>query len=260
MDAPLPQLGGAGVLVTRPAHQAEGLCRLIEAAGGQALRYPVIAIEPLPDDGLLAERLRGADLAVFVSANAVREARARLGAGFRRPPGLRVAAVGEATARALAEAGLAADVVPAQGADSEALLAEPALQDVAGRRVLVVRGEGGRELLAETLRRRGAEVAHVALYRRVRPPLGPEPLLRWRRAGLLDVALATSVEALENLAAMAGEVLPHLQQRPLVAVSGRVVQRARALGFARPWCAGGAGDRTLLEAVAAALAADGEQP
>ena len=161
-------LAGRGILVTRPAHQAEGLCALIEAAGGRALRFPVLEIRPAADVAAVQAglgRLAESDLAVFVSANAVNCTLDTL-APRPWPADVRIAAVGAATARALEDRGLHVTHCPETGFTSEALLALPALRDMSGRRVLILRGDGGREQLRETLTARGAQVDYLEVYQR----------------------------------------------------------------------------------------------
>ncbi|HXH02971.1 MAG TPA: uroporphyrinogen-III synthase [Candidatus Competibacteraceae bacterium] len=225
-------LAGLGVLVTRPAHQAEPLCRLIEARGGRAIRCPVMAIEGLPAEQVASalKPLRHCQLAVFTSANAVRHALPWLPQPL--PPALWLAAIGPATARALAEAGLTPTLSAPPPHNSEALLALPGLQHVAGWRVLIVRGTGGRELLAETLRSRGAEVAVAEVYRRRRPPLDAAALLAHWQRGEIQAVIATSSESLRNLFDLAGK--PGQQWLPdtaLVVVSERARTLARQLGW-----------------------------
>ncbi|MCX7139646.1 MAG: uroporphyrinogen-III synthase, partial [Proteobacteria bacterium] len=166
-------LAGRRVVLTRPAGQAAQLAGLIRAAGAEPVLFPTLEILEATDSRPLAallERLDLFDLAVFISANAVHRGLSQVGARSSWPPGLRVAAVGSASARALHSHGFEAVIVPAQGFDSEALLALPELQDVAGKRVVIFRGDGGRELLGDTLRARGAAVEYAACYRRALPP------------------------------------------------------------------------------------------
>jgi uroporphyrinogen-III synthase len=221
-----PALAGLTVLVTRPELQAAGLCARVRAAGGEALPWPAIRIAPLEvPPGATDQPVP--DWALFVSANAVRHGLGGL------PPGPRIAAIGPATAAALLAAGRPADFTAAK-ADSEGLLADPAFADVAGRRILIVRGVGGRELLARSLRARGADVGYREVYRRERPsPPAAEQadlLDRWRRGGV-DVYTATSIEILNNLHDMLG---PHgrdlLAATSLVTASARVVQQAERRG------------------------------
>ena len=259
-DASQGPLGGLGVLVTRPRGQGERLCRLVEGAGGRAVHLPVLEIRP-PED---PERARAAleaglapgALAIFVSANAVRGALALRPAPW--PVGLELAAVGRATAGALEAAGLAVGLVAPPPHDSEALLGLPALRRVEGRPVLLVRGAGGRELLARELAARGARLQEAVVYRRARPERGLEALdPAVRRA--LGAVVVTSGEALGHLLAMAREagLLPWLLGLRLAAISARVAEQARAAGFRSVAVAPRASDEGLLEGLLRALGAGG---
>jgi uroporphyrinogen-III synthase len=244
-------LGGRGVLVTRPAAQADGLCRLIEAANGRPIRVPSIEIAPAADPREAAALLAQSwDMLYFVSPNAVEQALALVPDGSW--PGVaKVAAVGRATAQALTEAGRAPDLVPEQRFDSEALLAMPELADMRGRRVLIVRGEGGRTLFADTLRARGAEVLFAEVYRRLRPAFDPSPLLsRWTDA--VAMVTATSDEVLLNLMEMLGpEGRAPLLSAPLVVVAERTAEKARGLGFVQVAVAERAEDAAIVRALCA---------
>jgi uroporphyrinogen-III synthase len=249
-------LEGVGVLVTRPAHQAEPLCRLVAAAGGTPLRFPAIAIVPPHDKAAAAaviDRLERFDLAIFISANAVEQGVAAVRARRAWPEALATASIGEATARALAERGLAPTIRPEERFDSEALLEHPTLADMAGKRVVIFRGEGGRELLAASLAARGAEVVYAEVYRRALPDTDPAPLLARWRAGEVDVAVVTSVEGLQNLCALVGpDDRDLLAATPLVVASGRVLQQARDLGVGQAArVARSASDQGLFDAVVA---------
>jgi uroporphyrinogen-III synthase len=242
-------LAGRGVLVTRPVAQADELCRLIEAAGGRALRFPTVAIQPPATPavaaGLLAETW---DVIVFVSRNAVAGALALADVALRAHGG-QLAAVGRATAAAMTAAGLAPSLVPESGFDSEALLALPALGRVAGMRVLIVRGEGGRALLGATLAERGADVVYAEVYRRAQPaPASPAELAQWRET--LGFLTATSDEVLQNLLSLVPmSAQAWLKQLPLAVLSARNAVRARELGFARVAVAPQPGDDGMLEAL-----------
>lgn len=220
-------LGGAGVLVTRPAQLAGELIEAVTAAGGEPFAFPVIDIVARPTDAVAAELagLAPADVIVFVSRNAV-----AYGLEALRGSAARIAAVGPATARALEAAGHAVDVVPASGFDSEHLLAHPALEDVAGKRVRIVRGDGGRELLAETLTQRGATVDYVAVYRRTRHRFDAEELDDVSKRivdGRLRFVTAMSVGTLDHLlGALPRNALDKLPGARLVTPSARVIQTA----------------------------------
>jgi uroporphyrinogen-III synthase len=249
-----PDLRGAGVLVTRPARQAEPLCHAVEAAGGKPIRFPVLEIRDPPDvtaaHALLADAAQF-DLLLFVSANAVERAAPWLPVRVDA----KIAAVGEATARALEAAGLAPSLVPAGRFDSEGLLALPALQAVAGWQVLIVRGTGGRTLLADTLAARGATVRHAEVYRRALPDVDPTPLVRdWEQR--VQLIVATSNDVLDNLLALLGrdDGARKAFATPLVVVSERMATHARAAGFRCVVVAAGAGDTAIVDALAEARA------
>lgn len=229
----MTRLAGLRVWVTRPAHQAEGLAAAIEAAGGHALRQPLLAIEPPSDPGAARRDLAAAaaaDIAIFTSANAV--AGAWDLAPAWAPQGC-LAAVGGGTAAALRERTGAAVLTPPADYSSEGLLELDLLADVAGRSVAIVGGEGGRRRLDAALRERGARLIRVATYRRSRVPVA-----RPRLQALLDEAdaiVVTSGDSLSHLHAITPAVLrPRLHNRQLVVPSARVLKQARDLGFAQP--------------------------
>jgi uroporphyrinogen-III synthase len=241
-------LAGRTVLVTRPAHQAAALAQAIQAAGGEAFVFPALAVEAVPMRELAAplEQLGKADAAIFISPNAVQFGMAAIRAGGALPADIRVFAVGPGTARALAAHGVEAVITP-DGQDSEALLALPQLQDVAGRSVVIVRGLGGRPLLAETLAARGARVHFMECYRRVRPEADATQLLvRWQ-AGGIDAVTVTSAETLDNLAALLGDAgRPLLLRTPLFAPHEKIAEAARNAGMANVVATPG-GDAGLVE-------------
>lgn len=249
-------LHGRGVLVTRPAHQADTLCHMIEQAGGRAIRFPVLAIAPPHDmTAPLATvaRLAHYDLAIFVSPNAVEYGLDLIGAQGGLPAGLRLAVVGEGSARALrARLGRGPDLQPSERYDSEGLLALAELQQVAGRRVVIFRGDGGRELLGQALRERGATVDYAEVYRRVRPAVDVAALAAQLAAGAVDIVTVTSSEGLRNLLELAGaDNAARLKKLPLVVVSERTAALAQELGFSQPaHVAALASDAGLVEAVA----------
>jgi uroporphyrin-3 C-methyltransferase len=241
-------LTGRTVLVTRPAHQAAALAQVIRAAGGTAFEFPAIEVEAVALDELSIPlaRLAEADIAIFISPNAAQFGIAAIRARDALPGAVRVFAVGPGTARALQAQGVSGVITP-DGQDSEALLALPQLQDVAGKRVVIVRGVGGRMLLAETLRQRGAQVALMECYRRVRPQADAAPLLaRWQSGGI-DAVTVTSAETLHNLAALVGDAgLPLLLRTPLFAPHEKIAEAAHRLGIAHVIATPG-GDAGLVD-------------
>jgi uroporphyrinogen-III synthase len=231
------RLTGVGVLVTRPEHQAHHLCQLIEAEGGAAVRYPALVIKARPDRAAVRAAVGPADrydLVVFVSANAVRFGAEILGDRHD----VAVAAIGQATTAALNAAGRRVSLMPDGGSDSESLLALPQLADMAGRRVLIVRGSGGRELLFEAMTARGAQVQYAEVY--TREPARPAQALQteiedlWRQGGI-TVYAATSVELLEALVGIVTLRCRELMDSTaLLTGARRVADAAARLGLGSP--------------------------
>jgi uroporphyrinogen-III synthase len=238
-----PALSGVRVMVTRPAHQAETLCRLVEGAGGTAVRLPLLTIEPSSQAGDAERRIKAShDTWIFTSANAVRYAAPMVA---RWPA--RVVAIGPATADALALAGAAASAMPLSGSTSEDLLALPEFTALAGVRILVVTGEGGRNVLEQELAARGAAVERAAVYKRVPLPYPPDTVAAALRK--TDVIVVTSNDALAHLVRLAPEPSQaSLLRKALVAPSARVVEKARALGFAAIRQAAAVSDAALCAA------------
>ena len=230
------RLAGLGVVVTRPKRAAEPLAARLAAAGARTWIFPALEIEDVPPDAALEALLRDIarfDLAVFVSANAVEKGVAAVRRVASWPAALRVAAVGEATAEALRNSGMARVISPSQRHDSEALLALPQLQDLKGQNIIVFRGEGGREKLREGLEERGANVVYAQCYRRVRPKTDPAPLQAALARGEVHAVSALSGETLGNFVAMIGAGAAQLANAVLVVPHEAVASHADARRFAR---------------------------
>ncbi|MBL1264429.1 uroporphyrinogen-III synthase [Methylomicrobium sp. RS1] len=246
-------LNGAHILVTRPQHQAYNLCRLIERQQGVAVAFPTLEIVAAADRVRIAQALANLhrfQWVVFISANAVNFALLANDGKIDQFRNTRIAAIGAATARALAAAGLTADLVPADGSDSRALLAMPALQQVSGQRILIVRGAGGLDTLREELVNRGANVDYLDVYRRTRPLADPAPVLDLLEQKGLGLIIVTSGEALKNLLIMLGEKgRNQALATPLIVVSGRIRQMAEDSGFERIYVTDSPSDTAILEKI-----------
>jgi uroporphyrinogen-III synthase len=222
------RLAEARILVPRPEAQARALCECISAEGGIPIRAPAMAIEalPFPDGGFTA--LTAAEIVIVTSANAARglsSARAAMTVDTQ------VLAIGRATAEVLRNAEIDADPDIDPQSNSEALLASPVLAEVEGTDIVIVKGEGGRPLLWRGLKARGAEVTELILYRRGLPetlaPAFQDALVRG-----VDIVVGTSVELVENMLELAGELDQEtLTSTCLVAGGERVLQQSEALGF-----------------------------
>ena len=246
-------LNGRGIVITRPAQQAQTLADLIIAAGARALLFPVIEIADVADARparAVLDRLDQFQIAIFVSPNAVEKGMQLIGTK-PLPPGLRIAAIGGGTVRALARFGLRDVVAPAGRFDSEALLELRDLAQVAGQRIAIFRGAGGREVLGEVLAQRGALVEYAECYRRRRPQADAASLLQAWERGEVEAVVVTSSEGVRNLFDMTGTA-GHmwLQRTPLFAPHPRIAETARALG-AREVVVTMPGDEGVLAALAA---------
>lgn len=234
MSSFLP-LAGIGVLVTRPQEQAQRFMDRIAALGGKPWWLPGLRIEPPADmTGFrqVVKNLEHFDWAVFVSPTAVQRAWPAIAERGGLPARVRVAAVGRGSGRALAERGVRDVLTPEEGADSESLLALPELKAVAGQRVALFRGEGGRTLLAETLSARGAKVCHAVCYRRVLPDFDVAPVRHAWREGRIQAVTILSRDSLNGLVALlAPEGKELLCQTPLFVPHPRIAEHARALGM-----------------------------
>jgi len=241
------------IVVTRPVGQAQGLCDNLTSAGFSASAIPVLEILPAAQPAQVLEDLGSVDdidLMIFVSTNAVRFALDYL-PGDDLPNRLRstIAAVGPSTARALDEVGLPCTVVPKVGFSSEALLEEPALLDVQDKQIVIFRGDGGRALLGDTLRERGAVVRYCEVYRRRVPTSSTQELQAALDANHVDLITATSVETLVNIEEMAGDERSLLLHNvKVVTASERVVKKALELGYTRDVLLANAPDDAALVA------------
>jgi uroporphyrinogen-III synthase len=244
-------------VVTRPGGQAGGLCALIRDAGGEPLEIPALEIRDLADLASffsVADRLESFDCAIFISRNAVRRALALLGGrrgGRPWPAHLRVATVGSGSREELEARGFMAVIAPPGQSDSEALLALPEFTGVAGKRIAIFRGEGGRKFLGETLAARGAVVEHAPCYRRTLPEAGGAQLAAAWEAGAVDAVLVSSGEGLANLLEMLGADGPRrLAGTALFVPHPRVADEAARQGLGRAIVAG-PGDAEMAAALVA---------
>ncbi len=223
------------LLVTRPQPQASRLAQALTAQGFRSLVQPLLTLEPLAQ----VTELPQAHWLIAVSVHAVAQLPRPL------PQGLNVAAVGEATAQALETAG-AQQVLVAQPPTSEGLLALPQLQDMTGQTVLLAKGQGGRELIQQTLEQRGAQVQPLVVYRRQAIDLPDDCAEQWQQAGV-DRLLLTSGSLMEALLAQVpAETLPWLLSLPVLVPSQRLAEQAKAAGFTHTQLMQDASDQAVI--------------
>ena len=228
-------LQGRSIVVTRPAEQAHVLSELIGGMGGRAILFPAIEIRDIADStrlDALIDRIDTFDLAVFISPNAARRGLRAVRARRERPLSLKIAAVGEGTARELGGLGVSSVIVPTRQFDSDGLLRLPELEHAQGLRVAIFRGVGGRPLLGDTLLARGASVEYAECYERVRPQVDATSLAQSCARGEIDGFIATSSEGLRNVYEMLGrEGQQALERIALFVPHPRIAESARELGL-----------------------------
>ena len=236
----MQNLNNIKILVTRPKEQANVLCQMIEIAGGKAVRLPVIEIVAIENNtALLNSNLKKSDFAIFISANAVEKALPNLDL----PPQCQIIAVGKRTAEKLELSGIKA-LYPPPPFNSETLLEMPELQPAAiqGKKIVIFRGEGGREFLAKTLQQRGAIVNYVNVYQRIQPPAPA-------KINPVDIITITSVEGLKNLLNML-KWQTWVKNTPFVVISERIALKAKQWGINAPiFVAARASDEGIFNAV-----------
>lgn len=229
-------LAGRGIVVTRPAAQARQLAGLILAAGGNPVLFPVLEIldaSDLQPLHALIDRLDEFDMAIFISPSAVNKAMNLITARRSLPSRLRIAAIGRGSSRELKHFGVSEVIAPTRKFDSEALLALPELAAVADKRVVIFRGDGGRELLGDTLVARGAVLEYAECYRRGKPKTDAAPLLKAWARNELHAIVVTSSEGLRNLFDIVGKLgQAWLRKTPVFVTHARIASTARELGLA----------------------------
>lgn len=250
-------LVGASVVVTRPASSAATLKRHVRALGGVALGLPGIGVRATNDPAAARRALREArtaDLVVFTSPNAVRHTYA-LTPNLRFARTTQICAIGAGSARALARRGVREALHPTQRQDSEGLLGLAPFARVRGKRIVLIGAPGGRDLLREELRRRGAKVEFVPVYRRVAPRLDRRHFDALERAAVPLLILLSSAEAIAHLrVALPALLFARLTAGAAIVSSGRLAAVARTVGWHDVHVAKSAGPSDLCAAAAAALA------
>jgi uroporphyrinogen-III synthase len=237
---------GLRVLVTRPKQRAGSLISLLHAAGAEVLAYPVIAItEPLDTQSreVALKNIEDYQIAIFISPTAVEKTFEQIA---DLPETLKLVALGKSTARALKNHGYTLSF-EADTQDSESLLAQTQMQpaQVAQQNIVIFRGEGGRELLASTLRERGADVIYADIYRRALPVTAH---LQTAQLRALHAVCVTSNQSLENLMLLCDDVAL-LKTLPLFVPGQRCAELAKTLGFCAIHMARSATDDAMLDAL-----------
>lgn len=239
-------LDGLHVLVTRPEQRAKTFVSMLQAAGAEAMTFPAITItEPLNTQSRDAVLTSIADyqMAIFISPTAVEKTFEHIDV---LPDTLKLVALGKSTARTLKALDYTLSF-EAKTQDSESLLAQPQMQaeQIAKQAIVIFRGEGGRTLLADTLRERGAQVMYADLYRRALPATEH---LQTTQLSSLHAVCVTSNQSLQNLMLLCDDV-GLLKTLPLFVPGHRCADLAQTLGFTAVHMASSATDDAMLAAL-----------
>lgn len=225
-------LDGLRILNTRPAGQNQQLSEAISQAGGQSIELPTLAITPCTDWVNKLPDLSGLDIAIFASSNGVHLFFSTL----RRhhlswPTTLKTLAIGSKSAQSLSEYGVQVEAIP-DIADSEHFLTLPMLQNISRKKILLIKGENGRTLIAETLKKRQTRLYPLDVYRSVMPH-HPQSLLNylWHENGF-DIILLLSEQSLKNLFALfEPQAKTWLTSKPCLVISERLAEIAKTWGI-----------------------------
>ncbi len=241
MVADLP-LSGLKVLVTRPEQQAKALSDMVEQLGGDVIRFPVIEIKKIVNNSEESVKPIEMDVMIFVSRNAVdyffNETGREISASTL------VVAVGKGTAEVLVQQGVSQVVQPTQAIGSEGVLMLPELAEVTDKNIAIVRGRGGRELLADTLAARGAKISYIEVYERTVPS---PTKAQCKQAASADVVVSTSVLSVTNLYLLLSEDIETILVKPLIVLSERIKQHALSLGFKDVMICADASDQAVIQ-------------
>lgn len=254
MNYILKSLAGKKIVVTRPQHQAAEICQLIEDQAGITINFPLIDIQAKCLSGkeqAILLNLAHYDFIFFISANAVNFALKLIDGKIGQLQNVRIVAVGKATMQALAKAGFNKVLSPKQSFNSEAVLALIECQLMFESRCLIVRGDGGRELLADTLRARGATVDYIEVYEKIVPQQNCEQVKAYLWSKDVAAILIYSAVALDNLMLLLADdkLKESLLSTPLVVISSRVSLAAKKIGFKQIIVAAESSDAAMVNAL-----------
>lgn len=250
-------LKGLRVMVTRPKPMGESLCQHIDELGGKSIYFPTTDIIPPKDANIFPKQLAKIDKQdwiIFLSPKAVYATSHLIHLDWPNfPAHVKIAAVGGGTAKALKAANLRVDVYPTENWSSEGLLHLPEFQQIQGKRIALMRGEGGREWLDQSLKHRGAIVSQIIVYRRVKPSVDVGPFVRLFEDKKVDCVVSTSGENLLNLKDLLQRAWQHLKTVKLIVISPRMQEKAVELGFEKILLAKNPSQNAIIEVLQSTL-------
>jgi uroporphyrinogen-III synthase len=253
------KLAGLRVLITRPEPAGLELCGKIREQGGVPVYFPTLTILP-PHDTAALERdlqtLSTQDLVFFISPQAVLMSEALIHSYYPTyPPALTWIAMGEGTANSLKKLNLPVDYFPQGPVTSETLLEEPYFKALINKRILIIKGESGRDVLCQALRDQACQVKETIAYRCALPEVDVTAILNSLKRQSIDRIVVTSSAGLENLKELLFSAWQELLSVPLLVVSARIQKQAEHLGFEHVKVSRGAGHTEIIQALQ-----DGAEP
>ena len=241
------------IMITRPAHQAGKLVDDIEAAGGTTFLFPTLEIHAAKlsaQDKEIIEQIQKFDIIIFISPNAVEHGLNQLQSLSNLNNNIQLATIGQGSAKALKnKLGKRPDICPQENFNSSGLLATEAMQNVTNKRILIIRGNGGREQLKQTLEQRGALVEYLNVYQRVKPKVNSSDLEQYLQNNEIAAIVITSAESLKNLIELTPpKVTLKLLELPLLLINKRLIDIAHKAGFTKKlMVASEASDEAIFE-------------
>lgn len=228
-------LQGLRILLPRPIAQAKVWDEAIRKHGGNCIVFPTVAIEPTNDKNLaeIFSKLATCDVLIFTSTNAVLPFK-KLLTTASIPTHWQLAAIGATTARAMQYLGLPVNLTSPEPYNSENLLATLQNHLSNKKRIAIIKGTGGRDLLQKNLTQQGHDVTEFAVYSRILAKHNIEPLVKVWEQGGVDYVIATSAETLNNLSIiLTSKHINLLQNTNLILLSPRLSSIANNLGFTK---------------------------
>ena len=251
------------VLVTRPRHQSEAFLTLLEQYGMNGVSFPAIDIAENTIDDNAKETLKNLDqynFAIFISVNSVEFGLKVLKSHkLEFPDNLLVATIGPATAEKLDQHGISVDIVPDEDFNTEGLLNCPEMYDLDGEKIVIFRGEAGREILGKKLEARGAEVVYIDCYKRVVPDIDVTDVEKQISKGNIAAVTVTSVSSVSNLFSMLNKSKEALTQVLFIAASNRIADECEKIGCINVEVAENSGDKAMLRMLTILLEASNSE-
>ena len=240
-------LNNLTILITRPTHQAKNLIAKIQAENGNPISFPTLEIIAINKKVALKQirKMAEYDFVIFISPNTVFEIANYIHNAYPVwPKQTKIIAIGPGTVKALKLHNLPADYYPEKNFSSEGVLMLLPLQQPHQKNILIIKGQGGRSALSKTLKKRGAQITMLEVYKRSLPLAKTIPNIK-----IIDIIICTSNDGLTNLLSLLQPAWgDDLFDKQLLVISARIADYAKTLGFVKPpLISDNASDATILQ-------------